>query len=219
MCYRPPSNNYESDLLFIEHFQSCLDKISLDPKSVIMILGDFNAHYDSESPAQSTDFGILLHRWLECNNLFQVINEPTRITQRGATLLDLIITNCPSYFISTGTLSPPANCDHSIIYAKMNITFSNPKCYTRHIWEFDKANGNRINQDLLTFDWENNVFSHTDIDMLYEKWFECYRVIIERNIPNKNVIIRPRDKPWMTSEVRRAIRKRNRLLKDRKSVV
>ena len=142
MCYRPPSNDYQSYLSFIENLQSCLDKIRLAPKFVIMIMGDFNAHCDLENPAQSTHFGILLYRWLECNNLYQVIHEPTCITQSDATLLDLIITNCPNYFVSLGTLNPPANCDHWLIYAKMNITFSKPKCYTQHIWDFDKADSN-----------------------------------------------------------------------------
>ena len=64
-----------------------------------MIMDDFNAHYNLENPAQSANFGILLYRWLKCNNKYQVINELTHITQSGATLLDLIITNCPNYFI------------------------------------------------------------------------------------------------------------------------
>ena len=37
--------------------------------------------------------------------------------------------------------------------------------------------------------------------------------IVESFIPRKNVTVRPRDKPWMTNEIRRAIRRRDRLLK------
>jgi hypothetical protein len=33
------------------------------------------------------------------------------------------------------------------------------------------------------------------------------------HIPNRIVVIRPNDKPWMTSAVRSAIHKRNRILK------
>ena len=29
----------------------------------------------------------------------------------------------------SGTLSPPANCDHSLIFANLNIAMSKPKCY------------------------------------------------------------------------------------------
>ena len=36
---------------------------------------------------------------------------------------------------------------------------------------------------------------------------------IEKYIPFKTVTIRPKDKPWMTGQVRLAIRKRNRFLK------
>ena len=37
--------------------------------------------------------------------------------------------------------------------------------------------------------------------------------IVDRYIPKKNVMICPGDKPWMNGAIRRAIRKRNRLLK------
>ena len=33
------------------------------------------------------------------------------------------------------------------------------------------------------------------------------------HVPSGTVVVRPRDKPWMNSEIRRAVRRRNRLLK------
>ena len=33
------------------------------------------------------------------------------------------------------------------------------------------------------------------------------------HVPNRIVVVRPLDKPWMNSEIRRAVSKRNRLLK------
>ena len=81
---------------FLENLQICLDKLQLESNKVVTLLGDLNGNYNVENSS-------------ECG---QVINEPTRITSIGATLLDLIITNCPGYFVNSGTLSPPANCDH-----------------------------------------------------------------------------------------------------------
>ena len=43
------------------------------------------------------------------------------------------------------------------------------------------------------------------------KMAPSFRDIIKISIPNIMVTIRPREKPWVTSELRRAIRKRNRL--------
>ena len=52
-----------------------------------------------------------------------------------------------------------------------------------------------------------------DIDNLYAEWFKCFYQVLLKHVPHRTVTIRPRDKPWVNSEIRRAIRKRNRLLK------
>ena len=110
------------------------------PNRLVFLIGDFNANYDTTNPSESSNFGCLLYRWLGCNNLSQVINEPTRITQHGATVPDLIITNCPGYFVHTGTLSPPTNCEHSLIFAKMSISLTKQKCFKRLVWNFNTVN-------------------------------------------------------------------------------
>ena len=46
-----------------------------------------------------------------------------------------------------------------------------------------------------------------NIDDLYCKWYETFREALEFSIPNRIVTIRPRDKPWMSSDIRKAIRK------------
>ena len=73
------------------------------PDTLVVFLGDFNGHYDPAAPSAFSDFGCLLYRWMERNNLFQVISEPTRITPTGTTRHDLVITNC------SGFLSIPAH--------------------------------------------------------------------------------------------------------------
>jgi hypothetical protein len=62
-----------------------------------------------------------------------------------------------------------------------------------------------VNWDKLFQDVEN-------VDDLYNEWFTCVEQVLKTFVPTRTVVIRPRDKPWMTSEIRRAIRKRNRLL-------
>ena len=50
------------------------------------------------------------------------------------------------------------------------------------------------------------------MSVIYDKWYRCFRKIIEKYIPFKTITIRPHDKPWMNSQVRLAIRKPNRFL-------
>ena len=98
---------------------------------------------------------------MACNNLFQVINEPTQITSEGATLLDLIITNSPGYFVNAGTLSPLSNCDHLLIYARMNVSFVKLKSYTRHVWDLS-----RMDENVLTnVNWNDIFLNIDDIDI------------------------------------------------------
>lgn len=153
---------------------------------------------------------------LECNNLFQMISEPTRITNRQSSLLDLIITNAPGYFVATGTNSPPSNCDHYFIYGKMNISSLKPKAYDRFVWLFNSVNIDELNElnelKFSKFEWQD-IFSGNNFDIIYDNWFKLFIGILAKYIPYKKVTIRPRDKQWMNSNVRSAIRKRNRLLK------
>ena len=65
---------------------------------------------------RDTDAGLKLFHFLECNNLTQLVKEPTRITESVESILDLIISDSPGLFVSTGSLSPPSNCDHNIVF-------------------------------------------------------------------------------------------------------
>ena len=59
-----------------------------------------------------------------------------------------------------------------------------------------------VNWDKLFQDVEN-------VDDLYNEWFKCFEQVLKTFVPNRTVVICPRDKPWMTSEIRRAICKKN----------
>ena len=71
-----------------------------------------------------------------------------------------------------------------------------------------------MNSELLSQeDWSSLFDTAFDINTVYANWLAHFCAIIEKYIPLKIVIIRSRDKPWMNGDVRRAIRKRNRLLR------
>jgi hypothetical protein len=72
---------------------------------------------------------------------------------------------------------------------------------------------NKLLNAILNAPWDVVFADIQNIDTLYNAWFDCFRDVLMTRVPNKTVVIRPRDKPWMNSEVRRAVRKRNRLLK------
>ena len=213
VCYRPPGLTTDMNVAFLDNLQMCLDKVLSKPDTLVVLLGDFNGHYDPATPSAGSDFGCSLYRWIECNNLFQVISEPTRLTPTGATLLDLVITNYPGFFVNSGTLSPPSNCDHSIVFANLSVTILKQKCYTRIVWDYKNVNTDLLNAALSNYDWDGCINDCHDVNIVYKNWFLSFLRIVKEHIPCKTVVIRPKDKPWMNSGVRKAIRKRNRLLK------
>ena len=72
VCYRPPDNDSVSLDNFFECFQLVLDKIRQLPKQyIIVMLGDFNTHYDVANPSGNSDVGGKLNSFLESNNLGQ----------------------------------------------------------------------------------------------------------------------------------------------------
>ena len=176
------------------------------------MMEDFNVHYDVENPSGNSDVGGKLNSFLESNNVAQLIAEPTRVTFNSSTMLDLVITNCPECLSASGTLSPPSNCDHSVIFASMNLFTHRSRSYKRHAWNFNDINITDLNWEL------SQLFSlcenSNDIDEMYSCWYSYLHSVIEKYIPLKMVTIRPNDKPWMDSKVHLAIRRQDRQLKE-----
>ena len=216
VCYRPPNHDQSAieEKAFFESLQMCFDNICGQIFLAVVLLGDFNAHFNyGDTLSPNTNIGIRVFKFLESNNLYKLVDNPTRITQTGESILGLIISDSPGFFVSSGTLSPPANCDHCIIYANLNCQKHKPKSFSREIWNFNDVDIDGLNSTLSNVDW-NDVFDATpfDIDVIYQRFFYLFVGTVESFIPHKNVTIRPRDKPWMTGQIRQSIRKRDRLL-------
>ena len=198
VCYRSPDNDSVSLDNFFEYFQLVLDKTRQLPKQyIIVMLGDFNAHYDVANPSGNSDVGGKLISFLERNNLTHLIAEPTRVTFNSSSMLDLDITNCPERFSASGTLSPPFNCDHSVIFASMNLSTQRSRSYKRHVWNFNNVNITDLNWELSQLDWFSLCVNINDIDEIYSSWYSDFRSVIEKYIPLKiqYVTIRFNDKP------------------------
>ena len=138
--------------------------------SRLLFFWDFNAHFNyGDTLSPNTDIGIRVFNFLESNNLNQLVDNPTRITQSGESILDLIKSDSPGFFVSSGTLSPPANCDHCIVYANFNCQKHKPKSFSREIWNFNDVDLDGLNSTLSSVDW-NDVFDAAllDIDVIYQ---------------------------------------------------
>ena len=92
-----------------------------------VMAGDFNDRCSSwDSQYCDSELGLQLVNLVNRPGLSQIINEPTRITDQTASLLDLIFTDVPNDIIQTGTWSPVRTSDHAVVFCKLNLNTKAP---------------------------------------------------------------------------------------------
>jgi hypothetical protein len=149
-----------------------------------------------------------LYDFITDNNLHQLITHPTR----QQNILDLIITDSPNYFLDSGVLPHISDLDHEIIFGKFNYTYPKQHNFTRHIWLYDRGYYIQLNNLLDQTNWQdiaNNNSIHEMVVTITNKVHNIMNICI----PNKIVRIRPKDKPWVTSAIRKLLRETKRLHK------
>ena len=107
--YKPP-NVKEAN--FLESLSNSLAKIDLD-KNGLVLMGDFNIDQLGKSSASR-----LLKSFAVVNDMKQLTNEPTRITEYSKTLTDLIITYREPKIVQSGIIHTTLS-DHSLVFCVM----------------------------------------------------------------------------------------------------
>ena len=111
----------------------------------IYLLGDMNADFNTVN-------GQRLRQMCSRHYLCYLTEEPTRITETSATILDQILTNAPTFVKGTDVLDPISTNDHCTITLHLNFRISRESAYTRLIWQYDKADLEGFHKALTDFD-------------------------------------------------------------------
>ena len=80
------------------------------------------------------------------------------------------------------------------------------------MWDFKNANFEAYREAISTHDWEA-CFRNDDIEAATETWTESILFIAKAHIPNREVTVRPSDKPWYNNALRKLCRRKDRLHK------
>lgn len=210
VCYRPPNQCAADVDAFIDNLNNSLSSIVGGRNQSVILLGDFNDRcHVWDSDHSDSEIGLKLVNLVRSHNMFQLINKPTR----NNNLLDLLITDSPGYFLVADTLPPIDNLDHSIIYGTLNLTPPKIPSYKRKVWQYDRGNWLLLNNLFLLTDWDALFSSSPYLNDLTTRITHFIIDTAETCIPTRLVTIRPRDKPGMTSEVRRLFKIAKRMHK------
>ena len=205
-----------SDVEFSKNFQfkPALDLTPNNNNAKYILCGDYNINLLSNDSFVSDYLNTLLS--LGCN---QYVNNPTRISNNKTyishTLLDHIYSNINSQKIQCQTIDNDIS-DHQPVLVRLNcnVTNDNNVVLTRRdMRKFDKT------KFLTDLQQEMNSLSNhyfTNIDNLVNEFLNKYENTINKHAPL--IKIKKKDqklqsKPWITSELFKLIKRKNRLFK------
>jgi hypothetical protein len=87
------------------------------------------------------------------------------------------------------------------------------KSFTRDIWLYDQIDFVRFNQMLTDINLNEKLCNFDDVDDMCEEFSKLVLQISSACIPSKTILMREKDKPWFSNEIRKEIRIRDRLRK------
>ena len=200
--YRPPNSPQEV-------LSSIEDSISLAFDTNIqhiLITGDFNLDI-LKQPFNKKVLDLCQHFSLD-----QLINEPTHYTESSSSIIDLFLTSNINNVLLSGVGDPILDQNiryHCPVYCVLKFDKLITPIYTRHIWLYDRGDYESFSRDLNDIDWSS--INNDDIDEYANNITECITKLAKKHIPNKDIKIRKSDPAWLTTDIKRLIRKRKRL--------
>ena len=206
--YRPPN----SSPIVLSNIENSIGLAVDSGIADIVISGDFN--FNVINPSSANKILDICKQY----NLHQLIKEPTHFTEYSSSLIDLIlVSNLQSVELS-GVGEPFLSQDiryHCPVFSIFRLKKAVQNTFKRDIWTYDQGDYESLRKRISEFDWNSihnddvNIYAKTFSDKLLEMTKEC--------VPNRTVTVRPHDLPWMNGNIRKLMRKRNRLYKKYKT--
>ena len=203
LFYRPPNS-----LACVDNtFQEYLESIGISRFSLFILLGDFNINV-----LNCVDNSLC--NVLSLFGLTQIVNHPTHIHNHVCkSLIDLVFLSDVSYLSHYDIIPPLSNSDHLGIHVAIKTKLRKQPCRqpSKHcIWHYTHTDWN-LACELIEQCNRESLFD-PDIDIYWSNWLEAYMQIMEEAIP-KVVLPVGKNLPWLTRDIKKAIKARNRIFK------
>ena len=144
-------------------------------------------------------------------SLTQCIFEPTRITNKCCSTIDLCFVSVPTLSASSSVLPPLGTSDHSVVSVVLTFNSSQNIKYPRKshlVWCYKRADFVTANNMLFDIEWEQ-LLDHDDINLSWNNWKSTFMKIMSLCIPR--VKRRSLSLPWVSKSILDEIKKRNSL--------
>lgn len=200
VVYMPPGMKRSRYECYLEIVHDALTKIKLQATNPVIVLGgDINNYNLSPAFQEFLDFK-------------EIESPPTRSGER----LDRFYSNCHEHVTDVDTVPPlqsevGTESDHLILSASLKLAcrhdFTWLKYRTR---DLTVKNLDKFAEAYTAIDWQSAIGSTEDPSEMTEELHRITMRITDECLPWRERKVRSTDDPWITDEIRRAIRRRKR---------
>lgn len=199
VIYHPPQ---AENAKFIDCFSEYLGSVSLFG-GVNIIVGDFN--FDL---LKTSFYGDKLLSTVYMNGFAQIVDSPTRITERSQTLIDYIVTN--SRMLSFKVHLTPRISDHCILSIHPDVETIRDRDVLVTSRSMKNYNIDRLQDGLLNTLWTNDS---NDVNVLADSFIESVADILNVMCPKEQRVFKQKymNKVWITGDVKTNMQVRDNL--------
>ena len=145
--------------------------------------------------------------------LLPYILQPTRITERSATLIDNIFANTYALNAISGNLVSKT-CDHLPQFLIVDNLKVNYKALNYYKNDFSKFDEEKLINDFSLLNWNNISSDYMDANTKFDISYDQISQFINSHLPRRKVFkreIKLSTKPWITKSILAKIRYRDKL--------
>ncbi len=203
--YHSPNQSHQ---IFLKKLEEVISKLYIIG-SIFIIVGDFNIDQSVELLPERSCYKNKLNECIKRFNLFQIVQEYTRVTKDSKSIVDLIVTN-NKYLNYRVQLTPKISDHHRITINLEKVDKRNH--ITKLVRCFKSFNKDLFQQDLLKEKW--NSTSCDDIDSIEQQFTGTILKVLDKHAPLKTIKVRSRQAtPWWDEEINSLIKERDVLYK------
>ena len=197
LAYRKFGQTAQEFNIFQEKIDEMIKKSKNELPHCIILTGDLNAHL-SEWYGDDDNFGLTFQRIFNKYGISQLIHEPTYLTNRSKTCIDILATDQPNLVLKSEVHpSLHTNCHHQVIYSKININCPPPPPHTRHIWHYSRAKVDSMQKASFDYDWDQ-ALNDSPPDQQIDHYDNTIINIAKNFIPNEFKKFNAKEPPWIT---------------------
>ena len=211
--YRPPRTSAQNINTFVNELDECLEVLS--PYGNVYLTGDFNL--DLLNFKRNNNIN-LFFEYMISNNYFPLITQPTRLNERGGTLIDNIFVKQSSNYstLSSGIIMTKISDHQPYFVAIDQLRHNQPKFKYIKVVSSDSTSYANFKEELnsIYITEKLNQAQSSTANESYNNFHEIISVLISKHFKIKLVKFRKyrhKKSKWMTEGILRSVKFKDNL--------